>query len=118
MSRHPARRSIARAMSQPRTATYLPAPPVPPRRAPEPEPPPPPPQIEPGPPTADRWFGFDRPGRDYRAEREARRARREARDRREYGQDRTRNGDRAREEAETEERRRWSDLDYPPDSAS
>lgn len=41
------------------------------------------PRREPGPsaggPVRERWFGFDAPRRDYRAEREARRARREAR---------------------------------------
>ena len=41
------------------------------------------PREQPGPsagrPVRDRWFGFDAPRRDYRAEREARRARREAR---------------------------------------
>lgn len=96
--------------------TYLPEPPARPRPLPEPERPSLLPIIEPAPPPVDRWFGFDRPDRDYRAEREARRARREARDQREYEQYRARNGDWEREQAEAEERRRWSDLDYPPDS--
>lgn len=96
---------------------YLPESRPQPRRAPEPEPLPPPPEVESRPPRADRWFGFDMPGRDYQAEREARRDRREALERRDYEQDRARGADRAREEAEAEERRRWSDLDYPPDSA-
>lgn len=96
----------------------LPEPPPRPRPTPEWEQPSPP-EREARPPTEDRWFGFDLPGRDYRAEREARRARREAREERAYDQDRTRDADRARHDAEAQERRRaWSDLEYPPDSAT
>ncbi|MDP3801708.1 hypothetical protein [Brevundimonas sp.] len=47
-------------------------------------------------PARDRWFGFDAPRRDYRAEREARRARIEARIER---------------EREADSRRYWSDPD-------
>lgn len=58
-----------------------------------------------------RWFGFDAPERDYRAEREARRARREARMEQEREQDRRRDQDRYREPVRDREIARYRDQD-------
>lgn len=58
---------------------------------------------------ADRWFGFDAPERDYRAEREARRARRDAREERARERDWRRDQDRHRDQDRREMRRYSSD---------
>lgn len=57
----------------------------------------------------DRWFGFDAPERDYRAEREARRARRDAREERARERDWRRDRDRYRDQERRETRRYASD---------
>ena len=78
-------------------------------------PPPEPPQPDRRDGRAGRWFGFDGPGRDYRAEREARRARSEART------DQEREGRSVRwyrsdgEPADRPESRRGRDEAPPPD---
>ena len=56
----------------------------------------------------DRWFGFDAPERDYRAEREARRARRDAREERARERDGRRDQDRYRDQDRREMRRHAS----------
>lgn len=56
---------------------------------------------------ADRWFGFDVPERDYRAEREARRARRDAREARDRARDWRRDQDPRHRDQDRREMRRY-----------
>lgn len=60
---------------------------------------------------ADRWFGFDAPDRDYRAEREARRARLDARIERDRERREVRWYRSDGSPAEADERGRWQDED-------
>lgn len=79
--------------------------------------PPPPPSEVRRDGRGDRWFGFDAPERDYRAEREARRARMEARIERERGRREVRwyhSDGRPVEEIERDDRDRWQDEDRDP----